>query len=73
VTFDVKALRNGATVQVNGSIPVVFADWGIPSPSFGPAEVGDHGGRDVGALSSSPRRTAAGTPGRRGRRSPSSR
>ncbi|MDQ1712804.1 MAG: hypothetical protein QOE45_2254 [Frankiaceae bacterium] len=43
VTFDVKALRNGATIQVNGSIPVVFADWGIPSPSFGPAEVQDHG------------------------------
>lgn len=43
VTFDVKARRTGGTVEVNGSIPITFDDWGIPSPSFGPAEVKDHG------------------------------
>jgi polyisoprenoid-binding protein YceI len=43
VTFDVKARRTGGTVEVTGSIPVAFADYGIPSPSFGPAEVKDHG------------------------------
>ncbi len=43
VTFDVKARRTGATIEVNGSIHLVFADWGIPSPSFGPANVDDNG------------------------------
>jgi polyisoprenoid-binding protein YceI len=43
VTFAVKARRTGGTVEVNGSIPITFADWNIPSPSFGPAEVKDHG------------------------------
>jgi polyisoprenoid-binding protein YceI len=43
VTFDVKARRTGGTVEVTGSIPITFDDWGIPSPSFGPAEVKDHG------------------------------
>ncbi|HWL34904.1 MAG TPA: YceI family protein [Frankiaceae bacterium] len=43
VTFDVKARRSGARMEVNGSIPLTFADWGIPSPSFGPAEVEDTG------------------------------
>jgi polyisoprenoid-binding protein YceI len=43
VTFDVTARRSGGKVEVNGSIPVAFDDWGIPSPSFGPAEVKDHG------------------------------
>jgi polyisoprenoid-binding protein YceI len=43
VTTDVTAKRTGATIQVNGTIPVVFADYGIPSPSFGPASVEDHG------------------------------
>ena len=43
VTFDVKALRTGAQVKVSGSIRIVFDEWGIPSPSFGPAEVEDEG------------------------------
>jgi polyisoprenoid-binding protein YceI len=43
VTFDVRARRSGARIEVNGTIPVVFSDWGIPSPSFGPAQVEDHG------------------------------
>jgi polyisoprenoid-binding protein YceI len=43
VTFDIVAQRDGATIETNGTIPVAFADYGIPAPSFGPAEVGDHG------------------------------
>jgi polyisoprenoid-binding protein YceI len=43
VTFDVKARRSGTRMEVNGAIPLVFADWGIPSPSFGPARVEDEG------------------------------
>ncbi len=43
VTFEVKARRSGGTVEANGSIHLVFDEWGIPSPSFGPAEVQDNG------------------------------
>jgi polyisoprenoid-binding protein YceI len=43
VTFDVVARRNGDKIEVNGSIPITFADWGIPNPSFGPASTEDHG------------------------------
>ena len=43
VTVDVTAKRSGGTIAVQGTIPVVFVDYGIPSPSFGPAEVEDHG------------------------------
>jgi polyisoprenoid-binding protein YceI len=43
VTFDIVAQRNGSTIETNGTIPVKFADYGIPAPSFGPAEVGDNG------------------------------
>ena len=43
VTFEVRARRSGDRMEVNGAIPVAFDDWGIPSPSFGPAEVEDHG------------------------------
>ncbi|HEY3239320.1 MAG TPA: YceI family protein [Acidimicrobiia bacterium] len=43
VTVDVTAKRSGGTISVSGTIPVVFADYGIPNPSFGPASVQDHG------------------------------
>lgn len=43
VTFDVVAQRNGDAIEANGSIPITFADYGIPEPSFGPAEVGATG------------------------------
>ncbi|HZQ77503.1 MAG TPA: YceI family protein [Acidimicrobiia bacterium] len=43
VTVNLTAKRAGGTISVNGAIPVVFADYGIPSPSFGPASVEDHG------------------------------
>jgi polyisoprenoid-binding protein YceI len=43
VAFELVARRNGERIEVNGAIPVTFADYGIPEPSFGPATVEDHG------------------------------
>jgi polyisoprenoid-binding protein YceI len=43
VTFDVEAQRSGTRMEITGNIPVEFDDFEIPSPSFGPAEVEDHG------------------------------
>ncbi|MDQ6797551.1 MAG: YceI family protein [Actinomycetota bacterium] len=43
VTFDLKAQRDGANIKVNGSIPIVFADFQISNPSGGPATTEDHG------------------------------
>jgi polyisoprenoid-binding protein YceI len=43
VTFDLLARRNGAHIEVNGTIPVTFSDYGIDNPSGGPASVGDSG------------------------------
>jgi len=34
VTFPLSAQRTGAQIRVSGSIPITFADWGIPNPSF---------------------------------------
>jgi polyisoprenoid-binding protein YceI len=42
-TVDIQAERSGATIRVSGSIPVTFADWNIPNPSFGPVTTEDHG------------------------------
>lgn len=35
VTFPLTALRNGDTIDVSGSIPVTFTDFGIEPPNFG--------------------------------------
>ena len=35
VTFPLKAERTGGKIEVAGSIPVTFADFGIGNPSFG--------------------------------------
>jgi polyisoprenoid-binding protein YceI len=43
VTTTLTAKRDGGTIDVNGTIPVVFADYSIPNPSFGPAQTEDHG------------------------------
>jgi len=43
VTFSLKAQRDGANIKVNGSIPIVFADYKISNPSGGPATTEDHG------------------------------
>jgi polyisoprenoid-binding protein YceI len=47
VTFDLTARRNGEAFEVNGSIPLTFADYGIPDPSAGPAQVGETGELEV--------------------------
>jgi polyisoprenoid-binding protein YceI len=33
VPVDVRARRNGPLIEINGSIQVVFEEWGIPNPS----------------------------------------
>ena len=43
VVIDLSARRRGNTIQVNGTIPIKFADWNIPNPSFGPVTTQDHG------------------------------
>jgi polyisoprenoid-binding protein YceI len=43
VTFDVQSILDNGTVQVKGQIPVVFADYGIPSPSNAIVSVRDNG------------------------------
>ena len=43
VTFQVQARRSSSTVSVTGSIPIVFADYGINNPSGGPATTANHG------------------------------
>lgn len=43
VTFDVEALHTSGKIQVSGSIPIVFADWGIPNPSNPAVSTEDHG------------------------------
>jgi polyisoprenoid-binding protein YceI len=50
VTFDLVARRNGANIEVTGSLTIVFADWGIPNPSNGFATTGDDGLLEVALL-----------------------
>lgn len=44
VTVDLKARRNGAAIEVTGSTKLVFADFGIPDPSFPPFVTTDQDG-----------------------------
>ncbi|MBO0786021.1 MAG: YceI family protein [Actinobacteria bacterium] len=44
VTFGLSAERTGAGIEVSGTIPVRFATWDIPNPSFGSfVTTQDHG------------------------------
>ena len=44
VTFTLTGQYTGSVVQVAGSIPIAFADWSIPNPSFGGVvTTDDHG------------------------------
>jgi len=44
VTFALSAQRTATQIRVSGSIPVTFADWNIPNPSFaGFVTTEDHG------------------------------
>jgi hypothetical protein len=44
VTFELTASRKGSdTIAVQGDIPITWSEWGIPEPSFGPAQVASEG------------------------------
>jgi polyisoprenoid-binding protein YceI len=43
VSVDLTARRSGGGIRVSGSIPITFADWNIPNPSFGPVTTQDNG------------------------------
>jgi polyisoprenoid-binding protein YceI len=43
VTFEVTAKQDNGLIGVQGSIPVVFADYGIANPSFGGVSTEDNG------------------------------
>jgi len=43
VTFTLTGQRTASGIQVTGQIPITFADWNIPNPSFGPVTTDDHG------------------------------
>jgi polyisoprenoid-binding protein YceI len=43
VTFEIEGERAGDTFRVVGSIPIVFADWGIPNPSNAAVSTQDNG------------------------------
>ena len=47
VTVGLTARLNGSNLEVNGTIPVAFADYNIANPSGGPAQVGDDGQIEV--------------------------
>ncbi len=43
VTVPLVAERSGGSIRVAGRVPIVFQEWGIPNPSFGPAQTEDRG------------------------------
>jgi polyisoprenoid-binding protein YceI len=43
VTFDVQAMAKNGKIGVIGNIPIVFADYGIPNPSFATVTTADNG------------------------------
>ena len=43
VTFPLNAKRSGTVIQVQGIVPITFADYNIDNPSGGPASVGNSG------------------------------
>jgi polyisoprenoid-binding protein YceI len=43
VTFDISGFTNGKQITVAGEIPVLFADYKIANPSFGPIATQDNG------------------------------
>jgi len=47
VTITLSAERSGNTIQVVGSTPITFSDYGINNPSGGPASVGNSGTLEV--------------------------
>jgi polyisoprenoid-binding protein YceI len=47
VTIPLQAQLDGNQIKVLGNLTIVFADWGIPNPSLGPASVGDRGTLEI--------------------------
>ena len=48
VTVELTAKWDGGDeIQVNGEIPIVFDDYGIPNPSFGGISTEDHGSLEL--------------------------
>jgi polyisoprenoid-binding protein YceI len=43
VTIRITARRNGDVIETNGSVPITWSEYGIDSPSGGPATVEDSG------------------------------
>lgn len=43
VTIDIKAQRTGDAIEVQGTVPIVFAEYQIPNPSFAGITTDDHG------------------------------
>jgi polyisoprenoid-binding protein YceI len=43
VTIELSARRNGANIEVQGAVNIVFEEWGIPNPSTGPISTEDDG------------------------------
>ena len=43
VTFDLTGRRTGGTIEISGSLEIVFEEWDIPNPSGGPAQTSDEG------------------------------
>jgi polyisoprenoid-binding protein YceI len=43
VTFTITGQRTTSGIQITGQIPITFAEWNIPNPSFGPVTTDDHG------------------------------
>jgi len=44
VTFPVSVMKTGSTIDATGSVPIVFADYNIPNPSFGSVVTTDNHG-----------------------------
>jgi len=43
VTFEVEAVLQDGTIAVDGDVPIVWSDYDIPNPDFGPNDVADEG------------------------------
>jgi polyisoprenoid-binding protein YceI len=43
VIFDLTGRRTGGTIEIGGSLGIVFEEWDIPNPSGGPAQTSDEG------------------------------
>ena len=43
VTIPLEARRSGEAIEVQGALTIVFEEWGIPNPSFGPVSTDDRG------------------------------